>query len=327
MTYAELQVLLTKVANVINDRPIGVQYLTEDEMVPLTVNQLLLGRTSSAPPSETVTTPGNPRDRKRYLENLTQVWWNLWKEQVFPLLLPYSKFEDTQRHRNLQVGDICLIKYETKVAATYRLCKIVRVFLSDGGVVRTVEVLLGNGKATKKAQPGKLLTTAVQRLVLLVPVKEGPEEEEEQLQGTEVNVINWIQEDSQQEEHCYGLNDREVNCHSWSPTPPAPPAPNGSYLPLIVSSPMCGNRLSRERTLQLNPKAPEYRPSSLDVGHWASSGQLSSQLPAVWASTTWVDGAQFLGIGPLPSPGFGPTIPLFGPSPGGPANPGWLPIY
>ena len=149
----------------------------------------------------------------------------------------------------------------------------------------------------------------------------------EQSRHAKANVINRIQEDSQQEEHCYGLNDREVNCHSWSPTPPAPPAPNGSYLPLTVSYPMCGSRLARERTLQLNPKAPEYQPSSLDVGHWAS-GQLSSgQLPAVWASTTWVDGAQFLGIGPWPSPGFGPTIPLFGPSPGGPANPGWLPIY
>ena len=112
-----------------------------------------------------------------------------------------------------------------------------------------------------------------------------------------------------------------------SPTPPAPPAQNGSYVPLPISYPMCGTRLSRERTLQLDPRTPEWQPSSLDVGHWAS-GQLSSgQLPAVWASTTWVDGTQFLGIGPLPSPGFGPTIPLFGPSPGGPANPGWLPIY
>ena len=141
------------------------------------------------------------------------------------------------------------------------------------------------------------------------------------------NVINRIKEQPQQEEHGYGLNDREVNCHSWSPSPPAPPAPNGSYLPLIVSSPMCGNRLSRERTLQLNPKAPEYWPSSPDVRHWASSGQLSSQLPAVWASTTWLGESQFLGIGPLPSPGFGPTIPLFGPSPSGLANPGWLPFY
>ena len=54
LSYAELQTLLSKIANVINDRPIGVQGLTEDELVPLTVNQLLLGRTSSSPPPEVV---------------------------------------------------------------------------------------------------------------------------------------------------------------------------------------------------------------------------------------------------------------------------------
>ena len=48
-----------------------------------------------------------------------------------------------------------------------------------------VEVLLGDGRATKKARPGKLLTTAVQRLVLLVPVREELEEEKEQQQGAE----------------------------------------------------------------------------------------------------------------------------------------------
>ena len=43
LNYAELGTLLAKVANVINNRPIGVKGLTEDELVPITVNQLLLG--------------------------------------------------------------------------------------------------------------------------------------------------------------------------------------------------------------------------------------------------------------------------------------------
>ena len=119
--------------------------------------------------------------------------------------------------------------------------------------------------------------------------------EREQPRHAKVNAINRIKGQSRQEEHDYGLYDREVNCHSWTPSPPAP---NVSYLLLNVSSPKCGNHLSRERTLELNPWAPEYWPSSPDVRHWASSGQLSSQLPAVWASTTWLGESQFLGIGP-----------------------------
>ena len=86
-----------------------------------------------------------------------------------------------------------------------------------------------------------------------------------------------------------------------SPTPPAPPAQNGSYVPLSSSYPMCVPRLARERILQPDPRTPERQPISLDVGHWAS-GQLSTgQLPAaIWASTSWVDGLPFLGIGQYP---------------------------
>merc|ERR1711895_79347 len=50
LNYAELATLLAKAANIVNDRPIGIKSVTEDELVPLTVNQLLLGHTSSTPP-------------------------------------------------------------------------------------------------------------------------------------------------------------------------------------------------------------------------------------------------------------------------------------
>ena len=63
-------------------------------------------------------------------------------QQGFLTLLPYSRLKDTKRHHNLQVDDICLIRYETKVAATYRLCHVLKVFPSEEGVVQTVEVQL-----------------------------------------------------------------------------------------------------------------------------------------------------------------------------------------
>ena len=47
LDYAELQVLLYKVANITNNRPVGLQGLTEDKLVPLTVSQFLLGRNST----------------------------------------------------------------------------------------------------------------------------------------------------------------------------------------------------------------------------------------------------------------------------------------
>merc|ERR1711895_409227 len=49
---------------------------------------------------------------------------------------------------------------------------------SEEGIVRTMEVQLGNRKLSKKNPPVKNLVTSVQRLVLLVPADE---EEQDQL--------------------------------------------------------------------------------------------------------------------------------------------------
>ena len=85
--------------------------------------------------------PGeNHRAAKTYLDSLTQMWWKLWMEQGFPTLLPYYRYKDTKRHEHLQVDDVCLIKYETKVASTYRLLWVSKLLPSDDGLVRTVEV-------------------------------------------------------------------------------------------------------------------------------------------------------------------------------------------
>ena len=48
LSYAELCTTLARVASIINDRPIGVHSMTKEEIVPLTVNQLLLGRSTNA---------------------------------------------------------------------------------------------------------------------------------------------------------------------------------------------------------------------------------------------------------------------------------------
>merc|ERR1711867_352374 len=172
LNYAELGILLAKAANIVNDRPIGVKNLTKDELVPLTVNLLLLGRTSSTPPPDSELPEEDFRAAGMYLYNLTQMWWKLWMAQGFPTLLPYYRYKDTKCHQNLQVDDVCLIKYKTKVASTYRLCRVSKLLPSADGLVRSVEVRLGKKKHSKRILASECLVTAVQRLVLLVPAGE-----------------------------------------------------------------------------------------------------------------------------------------------------------
>ena len=158
-----------------------------------------------------------------------------------------------------------------------------------------------------------------------------------------VNTVNRGREDPLQEEHWDGPSDQEVRV--ITPSPPAPPAPPGPYSPLMVSPSPCASRLLRTGTQQWNPEVPAWEPRDHDVRPWACGqlqGQLQSpvqlqspaqlqlpgQLPAaaVWASTTWVDGPEFLGIGPIPMPGSSPAIPLYRPS-YGPATMGWHPAF
>ena len=281
--------------------------------MPLTVNQLLLGRTLSSPPPGDVNLEGNHRASRKYLEHLTQAWWKLWMQQGFPTLLPYSRYKDTKRHQNLQVNDVCLVKYETKVAATYRLCRVSKVFPSEEGVVQTVEVQLRNRKVTKRHQPVKNLLTAVLRLVLLVPADEGQPRAQVQQEQAEVHAMSkssgqpsqmrsandHFGREEQQEELC-----TKVICHS---SPPNSYPVN--FLPLMQSFPMCGSTYVPGGMCHLNPAAQEFQPRPPGGLNWGPAWQQSSLQPACFSSQSWPWQQGFCGVGPWPcTPSFRPAF-------------------
>ena len=139
MNYAELQTILAEVANVTNDCPIGIRNLTEEDLMPITPNHLLLGQVSTH--NLTFNEQGNliGLDRmKDYHKEILQSWWTMWKEQVFPKLFKYYDQAGAQEQVNLKVGDVCLLNYKTKVTSHFRLCVVLKANPSKDGVVRTV---------------------------------------------------------------------------------------------------------------------------------------------------------------------------------------------
>ena len=119
-------------------------------------------------------------------------WWKLWKQRALPSLLPYYRWEESRRHRNLQQGDICLLLYETKIVANYTLCRVVEAKPFKDGCVRTVTVGYLPRKAVRQVvyRPVPLETkeVAVQRLVLIMPVEEQQSSNDQAAQGEpEVN--------------------------------------------------------------------------------------------------------------------------------------------
>ena len=95
LSYAELQVILAKAANIMNNRPIGVKSLSEDSCNVVTPNQILIGRTSTSDLGSNEVVEENLSKSSKYQEELLNMWWKMWFHQVFPNLVPYAKHKDT----------------------------------------------------------------------------------------------------------------------------------------------------------------------------------------------------------------------------------------
>ena len=176
LNYAEFRALLIRCANRINDRPLGVKK-GEGELLPLTPNQLLIGKTSSGATSMEVLDEGPDKftKRARYVAELERLWWNIWMAQCFDTMLPFRSW--TQRQQNLVVGDIVAVAHKPKLGkASYRLARVYDVTKDEEGLVRTahLEARPPGGKpglpyTSKQLQKFPM---AVQRLVLIHPVEQ-----------------------------------------------------------------------------------------------------------------------------------------------------------
>ena len=175
--YAELLSVLARAANIANDRPLGIKTLTNEDYAPVMASQLLIGRTSTIPPIDYENEDEESLTRRgKYRAELLQVWWQQYHEQVFHSLLPFQSLKTAKRHKNLQVGDVCLVKYENKSKANYRLCKVLAVYPDDSGTVRSVQIAIPARDKRAHLLPYHpkeplVMDTGVQRLVLLCPVE------------------------------------------------------------------------------------------------------------------------------------------------------------
>ena len=114
-------------------------------MEPLTINMLLLGRCSNQAiayneEGALVGLDGMINKRRQLLEH----WWTLWREQSFSYLFPFKRKLDSKTSEDVQIGDICMVKYITKINHYYCLCIVTRAGKSLDGAVRTATISMRN---------------------------------------------------------------------------------------------------------------------------------------------------------------------------------------
>ena len=180
LRYSEMVTLLARVAFSVNSRPLALGDVSgtsqqDDDLMPLTPNQLLLGRTTSEVPDMEYDECDKFSSRLNYIKSVHTEWWRRWIQDVLPSLIPCRKWKNQKR--NLMIGDVVMMVYQGNLVDDYRLAKVTKVFPDDRGIVRTVEVSFRKRDRREKPEVyrSKPLVTekiGVQRLALLQAVGE-----------------------------------------------------------------------------------------------------------------------------------------------------------
>ena len=175
LSYSEMVTLLAQISCSINSRPLGLQNSPdtdqlEDMVNPLTPNQLLIGRSTSEPVKMEFSNNDKYSARQVYVEQLYNVWWKRWIQEVLPTLVPCKRWRDGKR--NLKTGDIVMMCYPNQLRDDYRIAKVIEAFPDEKNLVRTVRVAYRKRDRRERSdvywkKPLVEETVAVQRLSLL----------------------------------------------------------------------------------------------------------------------------------------------------------------
>ena len=129
----EMNTLMMEIAQLVNERPIGLKPNESTHPHYLSPNSLYLGRCSdriAGGPFQAneVFTDDPKKTTSRFLlvQSITTQFWKIWLRDFFPSLLVRQKWHVSQR--NLRKEDICLLKDKDAFRSEWRLVKVVDVF-------------------------------------------------------------------------------------------------------------------------------------------------------------------------------------------------------
>ena len=152
--------LLCEVEYVVNSRPLTPESLTDPTSEVITTNHILTmkGELLLPPPGVFQRDDQYLRKRWRFVQYLANQFWYKWRKEYLSLLQERQKWK--KERRNLNINDIVLVRDDDVPRAQWPLARIINVFPSEDGLVRSVELVTA---ATKNP-----IKRPVQKLVVLL---------------------------------------------------------------------------------------------------------------------------------------------------------------
>lgn len=165
LTHEVLSTLITEVAAIVNTRPL-VPVPTDPDMPEILTPATLLTQKSQTLKAM----PGSFSCQDLYSKQCRQVqylanlFWTRWRREYLPMLQPRRKWQ--QESRNLEEGDLVLLRCKETPRNSWPLARITQVYPSADGKVRKVDLV------TAKDGPTRSYTRPVTEVILLKTEKD-----------------------------------------------------------------------------------------------------------------------------------------------------------
>ena len=158
--------LIVEAEAIVNSRPLTVDSLSDPESPnPLSPTNILTlkPKVTRGPPGVFQDADLYCRKRWRRVQHLANEFWLRWRREF--LLTLQNRVKWTKEKRNFMKGDIVLVKDEDVRRNQWPMAKIVDVYPSPDGMVRSVKVRLGSKDNKCKVS---VLERPITKLVLLL---------------------------------------------------------------------------------------------------------------------------------------------------------------
>ena len=166
-----LRTLMYEVTALINSRPITLDPSSEDLVTPLSPQNLLTAKSGVVlpPPGKFEKEDLYARKYWRRVQFLVNQFWVKWRKEYLNDLQCRQKWAKPQR--NVQVGDVVLLKEDSVPRGSWSLCLVDKVYLSTDNRVRSVRLRVGDknlSKSGKRTKAVSFLERPIHKLVVIV---------------------------------------------------------------------------------------------------------------------------------------------------------------
>ena len=138
--------LICETEAIVNSRPLTVDNLSDPgSLSPLTPNHILTMKAKPVLPPPGVFQREDLYSRKRWrrVQHLSCEFWDRWRKEFLHSLQERSKW--TRPRRNMQVGDVVIVKDDNKARNRWSLARVIETYPNKAdGLVRSVKVAIGD---------------------------------------------------------------------------------------------------------------------------------------------------------------------------------------